>query len=302
MRDAAAIVNEPIRRARSGTIRLFLLTHFALSAIINLVFFETDAFRPLASATGGLLNGSLVANVVFLVMLTGWVMLRRGGLRPYDIGLIPRHIGLGIVFTLAFWGAAQLVHLIAGVLATGEIRLHPYWGQPGVSFMIGQVLAQLIGNALFEEIAYRAFLFPQLYLYFERHFANPWRRLFAALFVSQAAFALSHIPNRIYRGMTPESIALDLLLLGCWGMIYTVMYLRTDNLFVVVGAHTMGNVPTTLFATAPFLAGDGATVLIYVMIAAAIFLYPIFRAARPAAAPRADAANESGAVEWARVE
>ena len=62
------------------------------------------------------------------------------------------------------------------------------------------------------------------------------------------------------------------------GVCYTIIYWRTDNLFVVVGAHTMGNAPTTLFATAPFLAGDGETVLIYLMIALAIFLYPMFRA------------------------
>jgi len=295
---SASIVSEAIRRARPGTIRLFILTHFALSAIINLVFFASNAFRPLASATGGLLNGSLVVNVLFVLLLVGWIMLRRGGLRPYDIGLIPRHLALGVAFTLAFWGAAQLIHALAGLLATGNIQLHPQWHDPGVSFMVGQILAQLIGNALFEEIAYRAFLFPQLYLWLGKRVAHPWRRLLLALILSQGAFALSHIPNRIYRGMTPEIIALDLLLLFCWGMIYTIMYLRTDNLFVAVGAHTMGNVPTTLFATAPLLAGDGETVLIYLMIALAIFLYPMFRAARSAAAPRADGENESGAVEW----
>jgi hypothetical protein len=273
-------------RARPGTMRVFLLTHLGLILVVNLVFFPSAAFLPLAEATGGVINGSLLVNVVFLVVLVGGVMLRRGGLRPYDIGLIPRHILGGLLFTLAFWGAAQAVHLLAGWVYHGTIQLHPYWQNPGVSAMIGQVLAQLIGNALFEEIAYRAFLFPQLYLWlgWDRsrwRVRHPWRRLALAVVLSQAAFALVHIPNRIYRGLTVEAMVIDVALLFCWGVFYTLMYLRTDNLFVVVGAHTMGNAPTTLFATAPLLYGNGEAAVIYLMIALAIFLYPIFRAARP---------------------
>jgi membrane protease YdiL (CAAX protease family) len=270
-------VAEPIRRARPGTIRVFLLTHFGLMAIVNLVFFATDAFRPLAAATGGLVSGSLLINVLLLALLVGIVILRHGRLRLYDIGVIPQHLPAGILFTLSFWGAAQLIHALGGLLHYGAIRVSPVWEAFGLNFMIGQVLAQLIGNALFEEIAYRAFLFPQIYLKAEEQIRHPWRRLVTALALSQAAFALAHIPNRIYRGMTPEMIALDLGLLFAVGVCYTIIYWRTDNLFVVVGAHTMGNAPTTLFATAPFLAGDGETVLIYLMIALAIFLYPMFR-------------------------
>lgn len=273
-------MSEPIRRAHPGTIRLFLLTHFGLMAIVNLVFFATDAFRPLAAATGGLVSGSLLVNMLLLALLVGIVILRRGRLRLYDIGVIAHHLPAGILFTLSFWGAAQAIHAVSGLLHYGEVRISPVWESLGLNFMIGQILAQLIGNALFEEIAYRGFLFPQIYLKAEEQIRHPWRRLLTALVLSQAAFALAHIPNRIYRGMTPEMIALDLGLLFVWGVCYTIMYWRTDNLFVVVGAHTMGNAPTTLFATAPFLAGDGETILIYLMIALAIFLYPMFRAAR----------------------
>jgi uncharacterized protein len=271
-------VSEPIRRGRPGTMPLFIMVHFALTAIVNLVFFAGNAFRPLASATGGVFTGSLIVNVIFLATMVGGVMFLRGGLRLYDVGLIFRRLGGGIAFTLAFWGAAQLVHMLAGLLYRGRVELSPAWNDPG--FMIGLVLAQIFGNALFEEIAYRGFLFPQLYLWLGDRQRNPWKRLGLALLISQGAFALSHIPNRIYLGMTPDAIAVDLLLLLTWGVFYTIIYLRTDNLFVVVGAHAMGNVPTTLFATAPGLEGNGEAVLIYAMIIVAMFLYPMFRPQR----------------------
>ena len=62
-------MSEPIRSARSKTIIRLIAVHFTLTAIVNLVFFAGNTFRPLASATGGLFTGSLLANLVFIGVL-----------------------------------------------------------------------------------------------------------------------------------------------------------------------------------------------------------------------------------------
>lgn len=269
---------EPIRRARRTTIIIFLFAHFTLTAVVNLVFFAGNAFRPLASATGGLFTGSLLANLVFIAALVLVIILGVGRLRLYDIGLVRRNIMPGLVYTVGLWLVAQIVHLLAGLATYGTVSLNAEWLTYGVGFMIGLLLTQIFGNALFEEIAYRGFLVPQLYLRLERLRDRPWKRLFAALLISQTAFALSHIPNRIYLGMTAGDIAIDLLMLVGWGILYALLYLRTDNLFLVVGVHALGNTPTTIFATAPMLTGAGASMLIYLLAVTATFLYPMLRA------------------------
>ncbi len=269
---------EPIRRARRTTIIIFLFAHFTLTAVVNLVFFAGNAFRPLASATGGLFTGSLLANLVFIAALVLVIILGVGRLRLYDIGLVRRNIMPGLVYTVGLWLVAQIVHLLAGLVTYGTVSLNAEWLTYGVGFMIGLLLTQIFGNALFEEIAYRGFLVPQLYLRLERLRDRPWKRLFAALLISQTAFALSHIPNRIYLGMSAGDIAIDLLMLVGWGILYALLYLRTDNLFLVVGVHALGNTPTTIFATAPMLTGAGASMLIYLLAVTATFLYPMLRA------------------------
>ena len=271
-------MSEPIRSARSNTILRLIAVHFTLTAIVNLVFFAGNTFRPLASATGGLFTGSLLANLVFIVILVMLIILRFGGLRLYAVGFIPRNIPFGILFTVGIWGAAQFIHLIAGLLTYGSVALSTEWVNP--AFMIGMVLTQIFGNALFEEIAYRGFMFPQLYLRMANLKARPWARLALALLISQGLFALSHIPNRIYLGMKPNEIAVDLLMLLGWGTLYTLIYLRTDNLFIVVGIHALGNTPTTLFRTAPILVGDGASILIYTLVILFLFGLPLLRARR----------------------
>jgi CAAX protease family protein len=271
-------VYEPIRSARQSTIIRLVATHFTLTAVINLVFFAGNTFRPLASATGGLLTGSLLANLTFIGVLVGVVIMRWGGLRLYDLGVISGQIPKAILYTFGFWGLAQIIHLIAGLLYYGHVVISPDWNNP--QFLIGLILTQIIGNALFEEIAYRGFLFPQLFLRFAALEDRPWGRLALAIILSQGVFALSHIPNRIYLGMTPNEIALDLLMLLGWGTLYTLIYLKTDNLFVVVGVHALGNAPTTLFASAPLLSGAGASILIYTLVVIVLFGWPLLRAHR----------------------
>ncbi len=266
-----------IRKTHRSIITVFITAHFVLAAIVNLVFFAGNAFRPLASATGGLFTGSLLVNVAFIGVLVGWVILKRGRLRLYDVGAILSHLPMGIIYTIGFWGVAQVVHLIFSLLTYGTVTLNPEWVNNS-SFMIGLILTQVIGNALFEEIAYRGFLFPQLYLKLDGWRHRPWLRLGAAILFSQGLFALSHIPNRLYLGMSISQIAPDLLLLLGWGILYTLIYLRTDNLFLVVGVHALGNAPSTLFATSPVFEGGGASLFMYAIVVLLLFGVPMLRA------------------------
>lgn len=266
-----------IRSTHRSIIIVFIAAHFVLAAVVNLVFFAGNAFRPLASATGGLLTGSLLVNLAFIGVLIGWLMLKRGNLRPYDIGLIPSQIGLGIAYTLGLWGVAQVIHLLAGLLTGGTVAISPDWAA-SPTYVIGLFVAQIFGNALFEEIAYRGFLFPQLYLHLGSLREHPWMRLGVAILISQTIFALSHIPNRIYLGMSAGQIALDLVMLLAWGILYTLIYLKTDNLFLVVGVHALGNAPTTLFASTPVMASSGASFVINCLAVLVLFGLPMLRA------------------------
>jgi hypothetical protein len=268
---------DPIRRARRGAVAAFVVAHVLLAAVINLGLFAGGALRPLASATGGLFTGSLVANWLFIGCLVLIVILGIGRLRLYDVGLMPRHIPPAFTFALALWGAAQVIHLVAGLLTRGTIALNPLWTTVGVGFLIGLLVAQVLGNALFEEIAYRGFLFPQSFLKLTRWREFHARRLIIALIISQGIFALVHIPNRLYLGLSAGDILVDLLMLLGWGILFALIYMRTDNLFIAVAVHALGNAPTTLFATSPMLDGAGASLLIYVLAALGIFVLPVVR-------------------------
>ncbi|MCK6577942.1 MAG: CPBP family intramembrane metalloprotease [Anaerolineae bacterium] len=270
----------PIRLSRHSAPLRFIVLHFALVGVVNLVFFAGGAFQPLASATGGLVTGSLVTNLIFITVLVAWLILRHGDLRLSDIGIIPARLPTAVALTVGLWLAAQTVHALAGLLTYGVVEVAPVWNSAGAYMLIGALVAQLCGNALFEEIAYRGFLFPQFFLRLKRLADRRRVRIGAALALSQGLFALAHIPNRLYLGMPRDAIALDLLTLTAVGVLFTLIYIKTDNLFLGVGIHALGNAPTTLFRTTPALEVEGASILIYLLVIAAAYGAPVYRESR----------------------
>jgi membrane protease YdiL (CAAX protease family) len=195
------------------------------------------------------------------------IMFAWGKLGPRDVGLRREHLGTGVLMTVVLWLFAQLGIVVwqaafgGPVGAGGPLDLNPLWNG-GATVVLGLLAAQLLGNALYEEITFRGFLLPQLYLKMERWRDRPAIRIAAAVVLSVMMFALIHIPIRLWTGVTFAELPGSLLWVGLLGVVYAVIYLRTGNLFFTVGAHALSNAPTMLFV------GDSG----YAMMACALVI------------------------------
>lgn len=223
--------------------------------------FQYDLFTPITRATGGLINDTLVANFFLLAIIVVGIMFAWGKLGPRDVGLRREKLGTGVVMTAVLWLFAQLALLIYQVATGGMVELNPLW-QRGATVVIGLLIAQLLGNALYEEITFRGFFLPQLYLKLDRWSDRPALRMVAAVALSITMFALIHIPNRLWTGTTLAELPVSLLWVAGLGVIFAAIYLRTGNLFFTVGVHALSNAPTMLFA------GDNG----YTMMACAVII------------------------------
>ena len=122
----------------------------------------TETLSPVSTATGGLVEVTLLVNLVFLVVIVWGLILRYGGLKPQDVGLVRQAIPLGIVVTGGAWLLMQLVGVTTVLLQGEPLTLNDSLRTFGFFAVLGGFLAQLFGNALYEEIVYREFLLPQL--------------------------------------------------------------------------------------------------------------------------------------------
>lgn len=221
---------------------MHLLVSMAVSSLINLVLFPGFFFDPITKATGGLVDATLQANLinilVFSLIVFGW-----GKLRPSDVGLHWKKVGQGLALTALLWLGMQALVLLVNWI-NGDIHLDPMWTERGVTTVIGGLLAQLLGNAFLEEMAYRGFYLSQFFLKIRE--PNERRRLSWSVLAMLALFVLSHIPNRIFYAYALADIPLDFALLFVWGSFFTATYLISGNLFLAIGVHAMVNRPTLI--------------------------------------------------------
>lgn len=231
-----------VKEAPWRIIFVCLLVSIGLVMLINLVLFPSTFFSPIAKASSGLIDGTLQANLlnilVFSLIVFGWAKLR-----PSDVGLDWSKLLQGLSLTALLWLATQAIVLLINAI-NGDIHLDPLWSQRGVTVVIGALIGQLLGNAFYEEMLYRGFFLSQFYLKLRE--MNERRRLTWAILSMLGIFILSHIPNRIFHDYSLADIPLDFALLFAWGLFFMAIYLLSGNLFLAIGVHALVNRPTMI--------------------------------------------------------
>lgn len=229
-----------------------LVCHVGLSTLINFKLFDRSWLLHLAGVTDGWLSGTLVANLLLLVLMVGIGLCAIGGARPADLGLRARQLPVAIGVTVAMW---VLLQIVAGVVAIADDGFAPGkpWLRPHAQLVA--LVGQLFGNALYEEVLFRGCLTVQIARWLTAPGQRPARRaVVVAVLLSALVFALQHAPNRLAgAGGTvwrdAGEMAIDLALLFVSGIAFAAVYVRTGNLFVAVGLHTLGNLPLVLCRT-----------------------------------------------------
>ncbi len=223
-----------------------LVVYVALSIWINLYGFRAGLLD--VELFGGLINSTLVANLLLLAVVVVGLLFGLGRLRPSDVGLYRQQIVPALLGGMTIWVGFQLVALVVALIS-GSVAMSSLWRGEGNAAIAGQLISELFGNSLVEEIVFRGFFFVQLLLRFGR-FSRKWVGLTLALVVSQAVFALLHIPNRLWvNDMTLPDTLVDITNVFIIGLILALVYWRTRNLLLVVTIHALKNEPTYVIAT-----------------------------------------------------
>ena len=244
-----------VRRLRVLPVAVAILIGVLLATAFNFVWFGNQWLYAVVRSTGGWLDGTLLANLCLLAVVVGGALCGFGRARPRDLGLRLRQVLPALVATVVMWlalqGATALLAWANGeplVAAAARSNTRVPFGS--------DLLAQVFGNALYEEILYRGCLLVQLALWLSTGDGPPPRRVvWQALLVSQVLFALQHIPNRLAFDAWHDvaGVAGDLGLLLVSGLFFAGVFLRTGNLLVAVGLHALGNCPTMLWRSPEWL-------------------------------------------------
>ncbi len=233
-------------------------------------WFPMRALIGLEMATGHWISATLVATGVVggLAALAALVVGRQS---PADLGLRGRDLLPAVGATVGLWLAMQGAAVMAAAISGTSVTWQPGWSTQALGgAMLGPLLAQLVANALMEEINFRGFLWPQLALRLKTRVGDRAAWAVAAV-ASQAIFALMHVPIRLYGGADAATLAAMLVNLFAIGLVFCVVYAATRNLFVVVGYHALLNTPTLLVSSSGPAPQTVATVAVLALAAACVW-------------------------------
>lgn len=245
-----------------------LLNHFVLT--------RYKVFFNLHGMTKGLIHPILLYDLISLAIIC-FIIFGWGHLKPREVGCLKTALKPALLFFLGFWLVAQGCFALLSLLSTGTLEWNIAW-QQGWPAVIGFLLAHLFGTAVYEDLAFRGFMLPQLFLKFGGSPENQTRRhLIYAILVSQIVFSLVHIPTLIYTGANFGLIIARLGACLFLGVIMALLYLRTGNLFLIVVIHALIDTNTSLFGVADWVEH---AIYTFLMILVLIF-WPVFRIQNP---------------------
>jgi len=173
-------------------------------------------------------------------------MLWMGELGLEDVGIDRGRLSGGLGLTLGTWGLAQVIAVVGAFATGGEARVHLELGLRQLHLTLGALATHVLSVSLYEEVAYRGYLLPQLYALL----GGRGRRLAlgGALVLSQGLYAALHVPLLMFMGMAPDFLPFAVLGIAIMGLAFALIYLCTGNLFFAMGVHTLVTAPTPLFA------------------------------------------------------
>ena len=268
------IDHSTIRGTSGWTLLLALVVTTALATAGNLYQSTFFAFvRPLVDGTGWLVHPTLLIYIPLIGVVIGAILMGVGSLSWADIGIVRSDLRTGVATLVVTWLLMQAVGAYTAYSNGLPFELPAVWNTVGVSHVIGDFLGQLFGNAPFEEIVFRGVLLVQGFKLLRARLPGiPDRLSFAfVLIVTQVIFALYHIPTRLMAGVPVESLIPVLVLPFIFGIMLSLVYYRTGNLFVPIVLHTFLNAPLMVVGSA----NTGMETVFLLMIAIVVG-WPVF--------------------------
>jgi uncharacterized protein len=238
------------KRLSIAVLVLAMAVHVALMLVFIFILFPSGVLKLLVAPTYGLVTATLVANLILLAAVVGIVLSFLGGLRLSDFGLRRRNIPIAVVLTISVWIVVNTIEGAWQIAANGAVNWDGAWQRLGVTAAIGALVAQLFGNAFYEEVFFRAVLLRQIYwrLGPETTHLQKLQKLAIALAISQSLFALIHLPILLSGGASLIAALARLPAIFTAGAALAILYARSDNLALCVGIHSLANEPTLLVA------------------------------------------------------
>lgn len=239
-----------VRTVPSRTLVALVIASALYVLLANAAFSAGWLGRP----SSPLITLNLVVGLAGFALLVGGGLFWLARVRPADVGLQISRLPVATALVIGLWLVVQAVLLGIDLLSGESPHVAAGWLHPtAATALIGALIGQVAGIALFEEVTWRGFLLQQLAA---RWFwgARAQRWLLAAL-ASSMLFTVAHVPNRLLVAhVAVGDLSVDLIRVFLGSLILAGVFIATGNLWYTIGLHALANEPIPLVETSPDVA------------------------------------------------
>jgi uncharacterized protein len=221
----------------------FLIMFFVVFSVFTIgiiaFVFGPGILDGLTELTKGLVQRALLPNIAIILVFIYGLLIIYGKFKPSELGLEREELLQAIWVIAIVILMLQVISTASGAISYKTLTIGNLWSKVSGSTALGILISQLLVVAVQEEIIFRGFLMPQVYLRIKK--VKYIVRMGFALVISQGLFAVWHIPIRIFLGMSLTSTIISIFSVFMLGIIFALIYIRTGNIFISMGMHGLWN-------------------------------------------------------------
>lgn len=240
-----------------------LLLYLALITNFHHFKYGLHFLQSISYATGGWVPVALMVGLIGFTLIIGIWLIGFGDFPGSFIGLVPKKLPFALAAVAATWIVGQALVVISCIFFHHRFAV----ADPPLAEAIPLLLTQVLGNSLLEESFFRGFLIP---------FSLPYLRNSRALAViaTSVVFGVSHIPALLATGQPFVSLISITIL----GLVFGWLYIRTGNLWLCIGLHSLFNRPTLIWSS--HISGQIVPLLViffFIAFSTRLFRMPTFQ-------------------------
>ena len=242
-----------VRPVNWRLVLLGVIVYMVLAYVINIWVTPSKLMPSVPPSTGYFVSNTFLNALPFIVIMASLLLVV--GVRGHDLGFKCARLLPAIAWVGGTWIAAQLTFL---VMHAGDVSLGPVWVEPHIrQVQLGSfVTGQLLGNALLEEVFWRAFVLTQLVLLLERRVGlRFWSAMAWAIVLTAVLFSLSHLPHDIANELSMQQILGMQAVRIAGGLVFAGVFVLSGNIFVAIGLHALVDIPLPLFGPPDSMSG-----------------------------------------------
>lgn len=230
---------EDFKETSLTIILICMVFHIIARTFTYSFIFKYGIFYFIKQATSGLINDTLIINVLSALFILFLIIVKFGNLRLQDLGLKKQGILSGIFAFLMLSLLILISDFITGTKIFGYGYGYGYgyivlwWNSNSLTSRIGEFVAQIFGNCLFEELFFRGFLLVQIWKKLQKFKGG----FIYSLLLSQILFALVHIPGFIASGYSLSLSIICLTEVFINGLLLAYTYIVTRNIYLSIAIH-----------------------------------------------------------------